>query len=80
MNKNAIVVSRRAMQKAAVAGSALLPLFALADGDPAGAITSAQTTVLAIVAAGGAAMIAVALGGIGWGVGVKMIKKLRGAA
>lgn len=56
-------------------------LPALAD-DPtvASSITSAQTEILGYVAAWGAAFIAVALAGVGWRVGGKLIKRMGGAA
>ena len=47
---------------------------------PEAAIASAETTILAIVAAAGAAFIAVALAGVGWSVGAKFIKRIGGKA
>lgn len=69
--------------KAAVAG-VLLATGGVAMAQEAAtaeaSITQAQAAVLALVAVGGAALVAIALAGVGWGVGVKLIKRLRGAA
>jgi len=61
---------------------ALSPLAAFAQSAPdiSGSISSAQTEILGYIATGGGALIAIALAGVGWGVGVKLIKRLRGAA
>ena len=57
------------------------PLAAFADSvDVSTAVTSAQTEILAIIATVGAAMIAVAVAGVGWRVGAKLVKRLGGAA
>ena len=47
---------------------------------PEAAIATAEATILAIVAAAGAAFIAVALAGVGWSVGAKFIKRIGGKA
>ena len=47
---------------------------------PEAAIATAETTILAIVAAAGGAFIAVALAGVGWSVGAKFIKRIGGKA
>lgn len=70
---------KNAMQKAGLASFVLL-VSAPAFADVEAAITSAQTTILGIVAAAGAAFIAVALAGVGWSVGAKMIKRIGGKA
>lgn len=69
-------------RKAFVVVTASSPMFALAQTatTPESAIGEGETKVLAILAIAGAAMIAIALAGVGWGVGVKFIKRLRGAA
>ena len=69
-------------RKAFVVVTASAPLFALAQTatTPEEAIASGETKVLALLAIAGAAMIAIALAGVGWGVGTKFIKRLRGAA
>ena len=61
---------------------ALSPLAAFAQAAPdiSGSISSAQSEILGYIATGGAALIAIALAVVGWGVGVKLIKRLRGAA
>lgn len=43
-------------------------------------ITSAKTEILGYIATWGAAFIAVALAGVGWRVGGKLIKRMAGAA
>ena len=48
--------------------------------DPNAAITSAVTTILAIVAAGGAGYITIKLALVGWTVGAKFISRLGGKA
>lgn len=63
--------------RAMVAALAAGPALAMAQATtPEAAITEGQTTVLAIVAAGGASFIAIALAGVGWNVGAKFIKRL----
>ncbi|MBB6579321.1 hypothetical protein HNP33_003433 [Comamonas odontotermitis] len=65
----------------AVAGALALSNVAFAAAtDPTSAIADAQTTILGIVAAAGAAFIAVALAGVGWSVGAKFIKRIGGKA
>jgi hypothetical protein len=63
-------------------GAVLTPmLFAgAAFADPVASIAEAQDAILAIVAAAGAAFIAVALAGVGWTVGAKFIKRIGGKA
>lgn len=48
--------------------------------DPSTEIGSAKTTILALIATAGAAMVAVALAGVGWNVGSKLIKRIGGKA
>lgn len=69
-------------RKVFVVATATSPMFALAQTatTPEASIGEGQTKVLAILAVAGAAMIAIALAGVGWGVGVKFIKRLKGAA
>ena len=64
----------RAMAAALAAGPALA--MAADPTDAAAGIADAKVQVLAIVAAGGAAFLAVALAGVGWSVGAKFIKRL----
>lgn len=70
--------------KAAVAGGLLLTTgvaFAQeAPTTPEAAISSAQTTILALIAVGGAAGIAIKLASVGWEVGAKLLGRLRGKA
>lgn len=47
---------------------------------PEEAVTSGRTTVIAIIAVGGLSLVLIALASVGWGTGVKFIKRLRGAA
>lgn len=63
-------------------GAVLTPMLVAgaAFADPVASIAEAQTTILAIVAAAGAAFIAVALAGVGWSVGAKFIKRIGGKA
>lgn len=53
--------------------------FAQATGVEA-EIDSAKTEILALIAKWGAAFILVALAGVGWRVGAKLIKRMAGAA
>lgn len=58
-----------------------LPLAAMADAppaDPSAAITSAITTILAIIAVGGAGFVTLKLALVGWTVGAKFIGRLGG--
>lgn len=61
---------------AILAAGPALAMAQTAPADPEAGITQAQTQILAIVAIGGAAFIAVALAGVGWNVGAKFIKRL----
>jgi hypothetical protein len=76
------LAARGYVKAATVGGSLLLPAlsFAQTTDDAATSIASAKTVILALVAAGGAAMVAIALANVGWGAGVKFIKRLKGAA
>lgn len=65
--------------KAAVGLVAAAPVLASAQGISA-EITAAETEILGYVASWGAAFIAVALAGVGWRVGAKLIKRMAGAA
>lgn len=53
---------------------ALLPLAAHAD--VAAEITTAKTDILAVVAAAGAALVAIAVAGVAWKVGGRWISRL----
>ncbi|NPC57012.1 hypothetical protein [Caenimonas soli] len=68
--------------RAACFALASAPMLAMAvdPTTPEEAITSGKVAVLAIAAIGGLAMVVIALGSVGWGVGAKFIKRLRGAA
>lgn len=61
---------------AILAAGPALAMAQTAPADPEAGIAQAQTQILAIVAIGGAAFIAVALAGVGWNVGAKFIKRL----
>ncbi len=76
-------IARKYGAKIAAGSTAALgsvAVFAQTVTDPESAITSAQVAVLAIVAAGGLAMILVALGSVGWNVGAKFVKRIGGKA
>lgn len=62
-----------------VSAMSMASAFAQA-ADPEAGMAQAQTTILALIAAAGAAMIAVALAGVGWNVGAKLIKRIGGKA
>lgn len=47
---------------------------------PEASMGQAETTILALIAVAGAAMIAVSLAGVGWSVGAKLIKRIGGKA
>jgi len=66
----------------AIAAAALSAGTAMAQtaSTPEATIGTSLTAVLAIVAVGGAAMIATSAGSVLWGVGVKFVKRLRGSA
>lgn len=67
-------------RKVFVVATVAVPGFALAQAaTPEAAIGEGETKILALVALAGAAMIAIALAGVGWSVGVKFIKRLRSA-
>ena len=67
--------------RAALAATALVPgvVFAQSTGIDA-EIDSAKTEILGYIATWGAAFLAVALAGVGWRVGAKLIKRMAGAA
>lgn len=68
---------------AATAVSFVAPLSAFAQTAPAGgsaAFTTSVTAVTADIATYGAALIGVAAVGVGFMVGMKYVKKIRGAA
>ena len=63
--------------RAIVAALTAGPALAMAQATtPEAALSEAEAKVLAIVAVGGAAFIAIALAGVGWNVGAKFIKRL----
>lgn len=64
--------------KAAVGLVAAAPV--LASAQVSAEIAAAETEILGYVASWGAAFIAVALAGVGWRVGAKLIKRMAGAA
>ena len=67
--------------RAALAATAMVPGFAFAQATGIDAqIASAQSEILGYLATRGAAFIAVALAGVGWRVGAKLIKRMAGAA
>ncbi|MET3177090.1 UNVERIFIED_ORG: hypothetical protein ABIC43_000229 [Variovorax guangxiensis] len=54
--------------------------FAQTSSTPEASIGEALTKVLALLAIAGAAYVSISLAGVGWSVGVKFIKRMRGAA
>ncbi len=73
--------ARNALAVAATTALAAGPALAQSTGTtPESGIADALAKLLLIVAAGGAAMIALSLAGVGWRVGAKWIKSLRGTA
>lgn len=67
--------------RAALAATAMVPGFVFAQATGIDAeITSAKTEILGYIATWGAAFIALALAGVGWKVGAKLIKRMSGAA
>lgn len=64
----------RAIVLALSAGPALA--MAADPTDPSAAITQAKTDIALIIAAGGAAMVSLALLAVGWVVGARFVKKL----
>ena len=66
--------------RAAFAATSMVPGFAFAQANITTEITSAKTEILGFIATWGAAFIAVALAGVGWRVGAKLIKRMAGAA
>lgn len=63
--------------RAVVAVLAAGPALAMAQATtPEAALSQAEAKILAIIAVGGAAFIAIALAGVGWNVGAKFIKRL----
>lgn len=66
---------------AAVVATALTPALSFAQASGISTeIDSAKTEILGYIATWGAAFIAVALAGVGWRVGGKLIKRMAGAA
>lgn len=68
--------------KVAVAATPLLvPVYSFAQATTAAtAMDDAKTEILSLVAVAGAAFIAIALAGVGWNVGAKLIKRMGGKA
>ncbi|TYK77388.1 hypothetical protein FSY45_00035 [Comamonas sp. Z1] len=64
----------RAMVLALSAGPALA--MAADPADPVAAIGQAKTDISLIILAGGAALVSLALLGVGWVVGARFVKKL----
>lgn len=68
-------------RKAFVLATVALPGLVFAQATtPEAAIAEGQADIIALVAIGGAALVAIALAGVGWSVGAKFIKRLRGGA
>ena len=72
--------ARTALTAAAVTVLTVGPAFAADATTPEQGIADAVAKLLLIIAAGGAAVITLSLAGVGWKVGAKWIKGLRGAA
>ena len=72
------------LQKRVSAGAVMLLASAAAMAQtastPEASIGEAATKVLALLAIAGAAYVGISLAGVGWSVGVKFIKRMRGAA
>lgn len=65
----------------AVSAMSMASAFAQsAPADPEAAMGQASTQILALIAVAGAAMVAIALAGVGWNVGAKLIKRIGGKA
>lgn len=65
----------------AVCAVLTVPAIAFAQSaTPEQSIESAKTSVIALLGTAGAALVAVALAGVGWAVGVKLIKRFKSAA
>jgi len=76
-NGNAL---RTRLTAGAVALLASASALAQTSTTPETAIPEAATKVLALLAIAGAAYVGISLAGVGWAVGVKFIKRMRGAA
>lgn len=67
--------------RAGLAATAMVPGFVFAQATGISAeIDTAKTEILGYIATWGAAFIMVALAGVGWRVGAKLIKRMAGAA
>ena len=66
------------LARAGVVVLTAVPVLAMAQDptDPTAAIGQAKADILLIVAAGGGAMVALALAGVGWVVGARFVKRL----
>lgn len=71
---------RNRLAVVAVALMAAPAAFAQTAATPEASIGEALTKVLALLAIAGAAYVSISLAGVGWSVGVKFIKRMRGAA
>ncbi|AVT17355.1 hypothetical protein C8244_14850 [Paracidovorax avenae] len=72
--------ARNALAPVAVTVLTVGPAFAADATTPEQSIADAVAKLLLIIAAGGAAYVTLSLAGVGWKVGAKWIKGLRGAA
>lgn len=83
MNLQPSKLGDKARNAAAVVVCGLLtagPVLAQTADTPEAAMGEAKTQILALIAVAGAAMIAVALAGVGWNVGSRLIKRIGGKA
>lgn len=82
--KSLSIRNATALQKRLSAGVVMLLASAVAmaqtSSTPEASIGEALTKVLALLAIAGAAYVSISLAGVGWSVGVKFIKRMRGAA
>lgn len=63
----------------AVCAALTAPSLVLAQSaTPEQSIESAKTSVLALIGVAGAALVAIALAGVGWKVGAKLVKRMAG--
>ena len=73
-------VLRNRLAALAVVLMAAPAAFAQTSSTPESSIGEALAKVLTLLAVAGAAYVSIALAGVGWSVGVKFIKRMRGAA
>ncbi|AVS66381.1 hypothetical protein C8245_12485 [Paracidovorax avenae] len=80
LGHRARALGHRALAVASVTLLTAVPALAADATTPEQSIADAVAKLLLIIAAGGAAYVTLSLAGVGWKVGAKWIKGLRGAA